>query len=159
MKKTALLILLIFPLTIIAQEKIDNPTPGAEKVVIWCDGKAETIDPSGFASADRESAYTIVEEMPSFVGGEEARLKFIKKTFKYPIFALETNVQGSILLTFVVTKTGCISNPRVVKGIGSGCDEEALRVVQQMPRWNPGKNDGEAVAVQYKMTVTINMTP
>jgi hypothetical protein len=159
MKKTTLLLFLIFPFTLAAQEKIDNAPPTTEKEILWCDGVAETVSPSEFAGAAPEAVYTMVEEMPTFVGGEEARLKFIKKTFKYPIFALENSVQGSILLTFVITKTGCIYKPRVISGIGSGCDEEALRVVQQMPRWNPGRNDGVPVAVQYKMTVNINMNP
>ncbi len=150
------MLVLLIPFNVVAQT---DATPSNGTMIIWCDGQSETVNPSSFAASKPEPTYSVVEEMPTYVGGEEARLKFIKKTFKYPVYALEHSIQGTIQLSFTVTKTGCIANPKVLKGLGGGCDEEALRVVQQMPRWNPGMQDGEAVAVQYKMFMNINMVP
>jgi len=101
--------------------------------------------------------YRYVEQMPEFPGGEEARTKFIFKNLKYPMIARETGIQGTVYITFVVSKTGQISNVAVLRGIGGGCDEEAVRVIQSMPSWIPGKQNGKAVPVQFSFPIKFTL--
>ncbi len=95
--------------------------------------------------------FTIVEEMPSFPGGDQALLEFMGKNTKYPPMARENGLQGIVVVTFVVDEKGNINNVQVLRGIGGGCDEEAIRVVKSMPPWKPGKQRGLPVRVQYNL--------
>lgn len=95
--------------------------------------------------------FTIVEEMPTFPGGDQALLEFMGKNTKYPPLARENGLQGIVVVTFVVDEKGNINNVTVLRGIGGGCDEEAIRVVKSMPPWKPGKQRGLPVRVQYNL--------
>lgn len=95
--------------------------------------------------------FTIVEEMPSFPGGDQALLEYMAKNTKYPPLARENGLQGIVVVTFVVDEKGNINNVQVLRGIGGGCDEEAIRVVKSMPAWKPGKQRGMPVRVQYNL--------
>lgn len=95
--------------------------------------------------------FTIVEEMPTFPGGDQALLEFMGKNTKYPPLARENGLQGIVVVTFVVDEKGNINNVQVLRGIGGGCDEEAIRVVKSMPAWKPGKQRGLPVRVQYNL--------
>ena len=98
-----------------------------------------------------EEIFTIVQDMPSFPGGDAAMLSYLGKNIKYPNVAKESGIQGTVYVTFVVEKDGSVSNVKVLRGIGGGCDEEAIRVVKSMPRWTPGKQRGKPVKVQYNL--------
>jgi Ca-activated chloride channel family protein len=100
--------------------------------------------------------FTIVESMPEFPGGESALENFLKNNIFYPKAARENHIQGTVYITFVVEKDGSLSDIKVLRGIGGGCDEEALRVVKLMPKWIPGKQNGKAVKVQYTLAVRFN---
>lgn len=104
-----------------------------------------------------EEIFMIVEVNPAFPGGEKARLKFLRDHLNYPIMARETNIQGIVYVTFVVEADGRVTQARVIRGIGGGCDEEALRVVNLMPLWSPGKQRGKAVRVQFSMPIRFNL--
>jgi protein TonB len=95
--------------------------------------------------------FTIVEDMPTFPGGDQALLEYMAKNTKYPPLARENGLQGIVVVTFVVDKNGNINNVQVLRGIGGGCDEEAIRVVKSMPSWKPGKQRGMPVSVQYNL--------
>lgn len=95
--------------------------------------------------------FTIVEEMPTFPGGDQALLEYMAKNTKYPPLARENGLQGIVVVTFVVDEGGRINNVQILRGIGGGCDEEAIRVVQSMPAWKPGKQRGMPVRVQYNL--------
>jgi len=97
--------------------------------------------------------FIIVEEMPSYKGGDKARLEYLHNNMKYPEMAKEINAQGTVYVRFIVETDGSISNVYVARGIGSGCDIEALRVVKNMPPWNPGKQRGIAVRTQLIMPI------
>ena len=98
--------------------------------------------------------FTIVEEMPEFPGGGEAAMyKYLGKNLKYPPMAKDAGIQGIVYVTFVVKEDGKIDNVKVLRGIGGGCDESAIAVVEKMPKWNPGKQRGKAVRVQYNLPV------
>jgi TonB family protein len=100
---------------------------------------------------DDETLYVVVEELPQFPGGEEARMSFIRDNVVYPTEARDAGIQGTVFVTFVIEKDGSISDPRIIRGIGYGCDEEVLRVVGAMPNWIPGRNRGQPVRVQFTM--------
>ena len=95
--------------------------------------------------------FTIVEEMPSFPGGEAELFKYLKKSTKIPQMAMDAGISGVVYVTFVVDENGKVRDPKVLRGIGGGCDEEALRVVKAMPPWEPGKQRGKPVRVQYNL--------
>ena len=121
--------------------------------------KAETekqneFKAEGTFTPNDEPAFDVVEEMPQFPGGASALLEFLSKNIRYPKEAFEANKQGRVLATFVVEKDGSISETKVVKSVESSLDEEAIRVLNSMPNWTPGKQGGKAVRVKY--TVPIN---
>ncbi|MFU8844779.1 MAG: TonB family protein [Bacteroidales bacterium] len=93
------------------------------------------------------------EEVPSYPGGEEARMKFINENLKYPEEAKKAGIQGTVYVNFTVEADGSISNIKMLRGIGGGCDEEAVRVVEAMPEWVPAKQKGEAIRVQFNMPI------
>jgi periplasmic protein TonB len=95
-----------------------------------------------------------ISEMPEFQGGDEGRIKFFSENLKYPQIAKEIGVQGKVFFTFVVEKDGSISDIKLLRGIGSGCDEEASRVVAMMPKWKPGRQNGKEVRVQFNMPIS-----
>lgn len=101
-----------------------------------------------------DAAFINVEQQPDFPGGLRELAKFLSNNMKYPLPAQRMSIEGKVALTFIVSKTGEISNIEVLKGIGFGCDEEAIRVVKLMPRWNPGKQSGRAVPVKFTLPIT-----
>ncbi len=101
--------------------------------------------------------FAIVEQMPSFPGGEEKRIAFLARNIRYPEKAVENAIQGKVYVSFVVKRNGNLADFKVLQGIGGGCDEEVLRVVKMMPKWSPGKQDGKAVDVLYNMAVKFKL--
>ena len=104
-----------------------------------------------------QEIFQIVEEMPSYPGGEQKLMEFVAKNIKYPQIARETGIQGRVFVGFVVEPDGSVSNVKVLRGIGGGCDEEAMRVVKSMPKWKPGKQRGKAVRVSYMLPVNFKL--
>lgn len=101
--------------------------------------------------------FTVVESMPSFPGGEAARIEFLRNNIKYPQMARESGIQGTVYVTFVVEPDGSVTDVRVLRGIGGGCDEEAVRVIKMMPKWNPGLQRGKPVRVQFNMPIKFTL--
>jgi protein TonB len=104
-----------------------------------------------------EKPFTVVEQMPEFAGGEQNMMKFLRENIKYPQMARESGIAGSVYVTFVVNKNGQISDVKILRGIGGGCDEEALRVVRAMPNWIPGKQNGKSVPVQFNLPIKFTL--
>jgi protein TonB len=104
-----------------------------------------------------EQIFLVVENMPEFPGGEAAMYKFIGKNIEYPRMAKESGISGRVYVTFVVEKDGSVTDVKILRGIGGGCDEEAVRVIKAMPRWNPGKQRGKPVRVQYRMPIKFTL--
>lgn len=101
--------------------------------------------------------FTVVESMPEFPGGMGELMKYLGTSIKYPPLAKESGIQGRVFINFVVEPNGEISNVKILRGIGGGCDEEAVRVVENMPRWKPGKQRGKAVRVSYNLPVKFTL--
>lgn len=102
---------------------------------------------------DPNKVYTIVEQQPEFEGGTSAMYKFINKNTKYPATARRMGIEGSVFVSFVIDTEGKISEVQTVKGISADCDKEAMRVIQSMPRWKPGKQNGRAVKVRFVVPI------
>jgi len=94
-----------------------------------------------------------VQEMPTFNGGDAALYSYLSANLKYPLEARETGISGKVYVEFVIERDGSVSNVQVKRGIGAGCDEEAVRVVASMPKWNPGKQNGQAARVLLVLPV------
>jgi len=104
-----------------------------------------------------EEPFKFVEQMPTFPNGETAMMKYLRDNIKYPNIARENNIEGRVIVQFVVSKDGDIKNAKVVRGIGGGCDQEALRVVNAMPRWVPGKHNGRSVPVTFTLPILFEL--
>jgi len=103
--------------------------------------------------SDSTAVFTIVEEMPLFPGGDEARNQFLADSINYPEKAIQKRIQGTVYVSFIIDGEGSVTDVKILRGIGGGCDEEALRVVRMMPKWIPGKQDGKAVRVLFNMPI------
>lgn len=101
----------------------------------------------------KQRIYDIVEEKPSYPDGDLKLMEYIAQNINYPQEALESGIQGRVFVSFVVEPNGSITNEKVLRGIGYGCDEEAIRVVKTMPKWIPGKRKGKPVRVSVTIPV------
>ena len=117
---------------------------------------AKTIEPVTIESTEPLESFTI-EQQPEYPGGYKKLMEFLGHNIKYPRGAAASGVGGKVFLSFVVSKDGDIQKIQVSKGIGFGCDEEAMRVVGQMPRWTPGKQSGRAVPVRFTLPITFQL--
>lgn len=106
---------------------------------------------------EEEKPFTVVEQMPEFPGGEAAMRKFLGENIHYPQMARESVITGTVYVTFVVGKDGRLSNCKILRGIGGGCDEEAIRVIKMMPSWIPGKQGGRNVPVQFNLPIRFTL--
>lgn len=125
-------------------------------------GPGSEVDPT--ATVNNEAMYEgklydlgSVEAAPEFPGGQKAFAKFLGSNIKYPVAARENSVQGKVYIGFIVEKDGSLSDLKIIKGIGSGCDEEALRVLKTSPAWQPGMAEGKPVRTSYTFPVTFQI--
>ena len=106
---------------------------------------------------EESKVFEVVEQMPSFPGGNGALLEYLATHVKYPVVAQENGVQGRVIVSFVVERDGSITDVRVVRSVDPSLDREAARVVSSMPRWTPGKQNGSAVRVKYNVPVMFKL--
>ncbi len=106
---------------------------------------------------DANHVFTVVESMPRFPGGDVALLKYISQSIKYPVIAQENDIQGRVVVSFVVDKDGSIVEPEVIRKIDPSLDMEALRVVKSFPKWAPGEQRGKAVRVKYTVPIQFRL--
>jgi len=106
---------------------------------------------------DPNKIFTSVEKQPEFPGGIEKFYAFLGKNIRYPAVARENGTQGKVILQFVCERDGSLTDIRVVRGIGDGCDEEAIRVLKSSPKWSPGIQNGRPVRCQYNIPVSFTL--
>ena len=106
---------------------------------------------------EEEEIFMVVEDQPEFPGGTAALLEYLRKNIKYPAICRENNIQGRVLVTFIVNKDGAIVEPEVVKSVNPSLDKEALRVISTMPNWKPGSQRGKPVRVKYTVPVAFKL--
>lgn len=119
--------------------------------------EANNMDSVVAVSGEDTLIFHVVEQMPRFPGGEEARIKYLTQNIRYPAEARDNGIQGRVYVTYVVEADGSISNVRVLRGIGGGCDEEAAQLISNMPNWEPGKQRGKPVRVQFNMPILFSI--
>ena len=146
-------------------EIVDNEEEIEDEIEIDAEvSQDEVIEEYDFAPAEIEEEeiveaeiFKVVEVMPEFPGGPAKMMEYIQKNIKYPMMARESDIQGRVFVSFVVEPDGSISNVGVMRGIGGGCDEEAVRVVNSMPKWNPGKQRGTAVRCSFTVPIIFKL--
>ncbi len=127
---------------------------GLDYVQVYQNGRFVSSEP---ARASSEPASTSVESAPEFPGGIEAFYRFLNKNTHYPLQAQKNGTQGKVIVQFVVERDGSLTDLKVVRGLGDGCDEEAIRVVKLSPLWKPGMQNGKPVRVQYNVPITFTL--
>lgn len=132
------------------------PPPPPESEEPDPSAKSETIEVKVLSDSDDE-VYTDVVTDPEFPGGMEALYQYIANNIQYPQLARDNAITGKVYVTFFVEKDGRITNPKILRDIGGGCGDEAIRVVKSMPRWSPGKQRGKPVRVQFNLPVNFNL--
>ena len=106
---------------------------------------------------EEPEVFMVVEDMPEFPGGTAALMQYLQKNIKYLAICRENNIQGRVLVTFIVNKDGAVVEPEVVKSVNPSLDKEALRVISTMPKWKPGSQRGKPVRVKYTVPVNFRL--
>ena len=116
-------------------------------------------NPMKTGETSKNDIYLEADEMPQFPGDLDGLMKFIRENLKYPADAIENSIEGRVVVRFVVNKIGEVTNVEVLRGLSPSCDAEAVRVVQAMPKWTPGKKDGKDVNVYFSLPISYKLTP
>lgn len=133
-----------------------NPSTGQETTP---DSATETTTaPTDSLSLPTDSVFEVAEVMPEFPGGTQALFKFISGNLKYPQNAIDGQIEGRVVLQFVVDKAGKVGNTRVVRSIDPALDQAAIDVVRALPDWKPGMQDGQPVNVRYTLPVNFKLS-
>ena len=131
--------------------------PGDVVVFEEIEGEMPEIFPEVGEVEGESDVYQIVEQMPEFPGGAAELYHYISKNIRYPQEAKEKGIQGRVFIGFIVEKDGSISNVRNLRGVDSELDAEAIRVIQSLPKWKPGKHNGEFVRVSYQIPIVFKL--
>lgn len=110
-----------------------------------------------FSNGSKDSVYSKVDQQPEYPGGTDALIQFIAKNLHYPELAIKAGIQGKVLVSFVVDKSGKIEDVKIVQGLGSGCDEAAIDVIKSMPKWKPGLVAGKKVATEMVLPIMFKL--
>lgn len=144
-------------------EIVDDDAEVEEDIMISTEDQVEWVDLDEIdyvevePEPEEEEIFMVVEDAPEFPGGTQALLDYLRKNIKYPQICRENNIQGRVLVSFVVNKDGAIVDPQVVKSVNPSLDKEALRVISGMPNWKPGSQRGKPVRVKYTVPVNFRL--
>lgn len=130
---------------------------GSDDINLIKEHKEEVVQEKPREEKKKEEVFSHVEQMPKFPGGDAELYKFISNNLNYPAMAIENNVQGRVVVQFVVTKDGSIGNVKVVRSVDRDLDNEAIRVCKKLPKFIPGKQNGQPVNVWYTLPVTFKL--
>lgn len=134
--------------TVVGNDEIDGEVLKA---------KEEIAQPEPPKNEEENKVFDVVEEQPSFPGGQGALMSWLHDNIKYPVVAAENGIQGKVIVQFIVGKNGSISNVKVLRSVDPSLDKEAVRVVSNMPNWTPGKQNGASVNVRFTLPVTFRL--
>ena len=152
-----IVLMLLLPSLAMAQGQVTRkPVPNPVKPTAKPKPKPK-INSMTASKQEENKVFDVVEQMPSFPGGQGALMQWPASNMKYPVIAVENGVQGRVLVQFVVEKDGKVTDVHVVKSVDPSLDKEAVRVVAAMPKWIPGKLNGSAVRVKYTVPVTFKL--
>jgi TonB family protein len=145
------------PATAAEQAQADSAAGKPMMVGVAVDGTPAQDEAQAEGSVVKGEVFDVVEKMPEFPGGQQELMNFLMKNIKYPKEATDKGTQGRVVVQFVVNKDGSVVEPTVVKSVSPELDQEALRVVKMMPKWQPGKQNGEVVRVKYTIPVSFRL--
>jgi len=135
----------------------DTPPVEQEEHPADTAGKGQGNALSGHGEGDAGGIVTVIDVYPKYPGGDDARLWFLRRNVRYPEPALKSGIQGVVVVVFIIEIDGSLSHIEVTKEIGGGCDEEAIRVVKSMPRWEPARRNGRSVRVVVRMPIVFRL--
>ena len=116
-----------------------------------------TVSAQSVQEKPQEKVYEVIEDMPNFPGGQGELMKYLRNNIKYPAEAQKNKIEGRVIVGFVVDKKGRVVNPMVERSVHPLLDAEALRVIKRMPKWKPGRVNGEPVNVKYRLPITFKL--
>ena len=163
MKRTVLMILPLFWSGLVwAQSKSIKHVPqknSGEANFVYVEDGGKFVETNDYVITvpGKNDIFQVVEVQPKFPGGMEALIKYIKDNVRYPAICKEQKIQGRVIVQFVVNPDSTISDVQVIKPVNPHLDKEAVRVVKAMPKWEPGKQRGEAVKVRFTLPVTFRL--
>ena len=144
----------------VAEEHQSEPQPAEKQEVSNSNRqpfKLVPVDEEPTRSSADNKIFDVVEERPSFPGGDAALMQWLSSNIKYPVIAAENGIQGRVVVQFVISKTGVIRDVKVLRGVEPSLDKEAVRVIRSMPRWTPGKQNNTPVNVRYTLPITFRL--
>jgi periplasmic protein TonB len=150
----------------VVKEEVVEEIPTIEEIkqnevaAVEVEGDAEVVFEEPVVAVveeDENKIFMVVEQQPEFEGGYEAMMAFIRKNMRYPASARRMGIDGTVYVSFVVGKDGAINDVKVLRGISADCDKEAVRVVQAMPPWKPGKQNGKPVFVRFNLPIKFKL--
>ena len=139
--------------------KLDPDIKGLEEVVVVGYGPQEDSTPSavGVKGENADQAFTVVETMPKFPEGQAGLMRYLARSIKYPVIAQKNKEQGRVIIQMIIGTDGSLSNVKVLRSVSPSLDAEAIRVVGNMPKWEPGMQKGQAVPVKYTLPITFRL--
>ena len=144
-------------------EIVDDDADVDDDIMASIEDNQEWFDPQEYdyvvvePEPEPDEVFMVVEDQPEFPGGTAALLEYLRKNIKYPAICRENNIQGRVIVTFVVNKDGSIVDIEVAKSVNPSLDKEAIRVISQMPKWKPGSQRGKPVRVKYSVPVNFRL--
>lgn len=149
----------------VVKEQVVEEVPTIEEIkqnevaAVEVEGPTEVVfeEPVEEVVEDENQVFTVVEQQPEFTGGMQALATYLQKNIRYPASARRMGVDGTVYVQFVVSKDGSISEVKTIRGVSADCDKEAERVINAMPNWKPGKQNGKAVNVRFVLPVKFKL--
>jgi protein TonB len=144
-------------------EIVDDDADVDDDIMASIEDNQEWFDPQEYdfvvvePEPEPDEIFLVVEDQPEFPGGTAALMEYLRKNIKYPAICRENNIQGKVIVTFVVNKDGSIVDIEVIKSVNPSLDKEAIRVISQMPNWKPGAQRGKPVRVKYSVPVNFRL--
>ena len=138
-------------------EILQDSEPVQEDIFVEFIDEWTDIDVDYSPAPDEEDLYMVVEDQPEFPGGTNAYMDYLRNNMVYPDSCRKNNIQGRVIVTFIVEKDGSITKPEIIKSVNRLFDAEALRLISNMPKWNPGKHKGEVCRVKYSLPVNFRL--
>ena len=146
---------LVFMTSCKRKTKVQEQVMEGTKVEVKAETGEDTVQIKSAEPTDK--VYQVVEQMPTFKGGDAALMKYLSENIKYPEAAEKAGEQGRVVVSFTVEKDGAVADVKVARSVTPTLDAEAVRVIKAMPKWVPGKQDGQLVRVRYNVPVSFKL--
>lgn len=157
MKQYKSALVLAFTAFAVAGAYASTPNEPEEEVSVVQCATIDIVDAPASQQSEAEPIFTTVEQAACFPGGQGALMQWIGANLRYPEDAHENDIQGRVIVQFVIEKDGTISSPAIVRGVDKSLDKEAIRLIKKMPKWTPGRNNGQPVRSKFNLPITFRL--